>query len=57
MLKRKDFFSNKKKKLSFTKGRQVDPDSQEVVRNLLGDRQRKREFLIEYLHLFQDKFK
>ena len=57
MLKRKDFFSNKKKKLSFTKGRQVDPDSQEVVRNLLGDRPRKREFLIEYLHLFQDKFK
>jgi len=38
------------------KGRQVDPQSQQTIRALLGDRPRQRDFLIEYLHLIQDEF-
>jgi len=36
------------------KGRQVDPRALEEVRALLGDRPRRRDLLIEYLHLVQD---
>ena len=38
------------------KGRQVDDGALEEVRTLLGDRDRRRDLLIEYLHLIQDEF-
>ena len=38
------------------KGRQVDPAALEAVRALLGDRPRRRDLLIEHLHLIQDRF-
>ena len=39
---------------STPKGRQVDETSVEEVRVLLGDRPRRRDLLIEHLHLIQD---
>jgi formate dehydrogenase beta subunit len=36
------------------KGRQLDPRALEEVRALLGDRPRRRDLLIEHLHLLQD---
>src|ERR1700704_2493222 len=38
------------------KGRQVDPRALDAVRGLLGDRPRRRDLLIEYLHLIQDRY-
>jgi formate dehydrogenase beta subunit len=38
------------------KGRQVDPQALAEVRDLLGDRERRRDLLIEHLHLLQDRF-
>jgi formate dehydrogenase len=38
------------------KGRQVDPDAQQTIQRLLGNRPRQRDLLIEYLHLVQDEF-
>jgi formate dehydrogenase len=38
------------------KGRQVDPNALEDVRGLLVDRSRRRDLLIENLHLIQDKY-
>ena len=38
------------------KGRQIDPRALEEVRALLGDRPRRRDLLIEYLHLLQDRY-
>jgi formate dehydrogenase len=38
------------------KGRQVDPKALEEVRALLTDRSRRRDLLIEHLHLIQDKY-
>ena len=38
------------------KGRQVDDAALADVRELLGDRPRRRDLLIEYLHLVQDRF-
>ncbi len=38
------------------KGRQVDPRALEEVRALLGDRERRRDLLIEHLHLIQDRY-
>jgi NADH:ubiquinone oxidoreductase subunit F (NADH-binding) len=38
------------------KGRQVDPCALEEVRVLLGDRSRRRDLLIEHLHLIQDHY-
>tara|TARA_S200000501_G_scaffold111871_1_gene105182 strand:- start:7230 stop:8978 length:1749 start_codon:yes stop_codon:yes gene_type:complete len=40
----------------FLKGRQIDPTALAEVKNTLGHRPRKRDLLIEHLHLFQDKF-
>src|SRR5579883_1794281 len=40
----------------FPKGRQVDPVALDEVRALLGDRPRRRDLLIEHLHLIQDKY-
>ena len=39
------------------KGRQVDPRALEEVRALLGDRERRRDLLIEHLHLIQDRYR
>ncbi|MDJ0639430.1 MAG: NAD(P)H-dependent oxidoreductase subunit E [Paracoccaceae bacterium] len=38
------------------KGRQVDDTALEQVRALLGDQPRRRDLLIEFLHLIQDEF-
>src|SRR4051795_11221978 len=38
------------------KGRQVDPQAAEEIALLLGDRSRRRDLLIEHLHLIQDKY-
>src|SRR4030081_2893387 len=38
------------------KGRQVDPRALDEVRALLGDRPRRRDLLIEHLHLIQDEY-
>jgi formate dehydrogenase beta subunit len=38
------------------KGRQVDPTALDEVRALLGERERRRDLLIEHLHLIQDRF-
>src|SRR5438034_7824800 len=38
------------------KGRQVDPVALDEVRALLADRPRRRDLLIEYLHLIQDRY-
>ncbi len=42
---------------SFPKGRQVDPRAMAEVRALLGDRPRRRDLLIEHLHLIQDRYR
>src|ERR1700756_1335640 len=39
------------------KGRQVDPTAAEEIAKLLGDRPRRRDLLIEHLHLIQDTYK
>ncbi len=39
------------------KGRQVDPRAAHEIAELLGDRPRRRDLLIEHLHLIQDRFK
>ena len=41
---------------STPKGRQVDPQSREEVRALLGDQPRRRDLLIEHLHKIQDRY-
>jgi formate dehydrogenase beta subunit len=38
------------------KGRQIDPQALEDVRALLGERDRRRDLLIEHLHLIQDRY-
>ena len=38
------------------KGRQVDPAAAHEIETLLGDRPRRRDLLIEHLHLIQDKY-
>ncbi|MBX6312616.1 MAG: NAD(P)H-dependent oxidoreductase subunit E [Isosphaeraceae bacterium] len=38
------------------KGRQVDPAALDEIRTLLGDRPRRRDLLIEHLHLIQDRY-
>jgi NADH:ubiquinone oxidoreductase subunit F (NADH-binding)/NADH:ubiquinone oxidoreductase subunit E len=38
------------------KGRQVDPQALDEVRALLGERERRRDLLIEHLHLIQDAY-
>src|SRR6516225_1909754 len=39
------------------KGRQVDPTAAEEIARLLGDRPRRRDLLIEHLHLIQDTYR
>jgi formate dehydrogenase beta subunit len=38
------------------KGRQIDPTAQAEIAALLGDRPRRRDLLIEHLHLIQDAY-
>jgi NADH:ubiquinone oxidoreductase subunit F (NADH-binding)/NADH:ubiquinone oxidoreductase subunit E len=38
------------------KGRQLDPSAVEDIRALLGERPRRRDLLIEHLHLIQDSY-
>jgi formate dehydrogenase beta subunit len=48
--------SGRRRGPDFPKGRQVDPAALEEVQALLGDRERRRDLLIEHLHLLQDHF-
>src|ERR1700730_12252276 len=41
---------------STPKGRQIDPTAAHEIELLLGDRPRRRDLLIEHLHLIQDRF-
>ncbi len=41
---------------STPKGRQVDPQALQEIEQLLGERPRRRDMLIEYLHLIQDTY-
>lgn len=45
-----------RKKNNQLRGRQVDATALAEVRDLLGDSARRRDLLIEYLHLIQDKY-
>src|ERR1700749_2554589 len=38
------------------KGRQIDPQAAHEIELLLGDRSRRRDLLIEHLHLIQDRY-
>jgi formate dehydrogenase len=38
------------------KGRQIDPTAAQEIEHLLGDRPRRRDLLIEHLHLIQDRY-
>jgi NADH:ubiquinone oxidoreductase subunit F (NADH-binding)/NADH:ubiquinone oxidoreductase subunit E len=42
---------------STPKGRQVDPQALQEIEQLLGERPRRRDMLIEYLHLIQDTYR
>jgi formate dehydrogenase beta subunit len=46
----------RKKPRRTPKGRQVEPKALDEVRELLGDRPRRRDLLIEHLHLIQDRY-
>src|SRR3982074_1316118 len=47
----------RKRAKSTPKGRQIDPQAAEEIALLLGDRPRRRDLLIEHLHLIQDTYK
>ncbi|MET4221693.1 NADH:ubiquinone oxidoreductase subunit F (NADH-binding)/NADH:ubiquinone oxidoreductase subunit E [Bradyrhizobium sp. LB7.2] len=47
----------RKRAKSTPKGRQVDPTASHEIEQLLGDKPRRRDLLIEYLHLIQDKYR
>jgi formate dehydrogenase len=49
--------SGRRRGLDHPKGRQVDPAALSEVRTLLGERERRRDLLIEHLHLLQDHFR
>ncbi|MCF3630759.1 NAD(P)H-dependent oxidoreductase subunit E [Thalassospiraceae bacterium LMO-SO8] len=46
----------RRERAAFGKGRQVTDQAIADVQRLLGDQPRRREYLIEYLHLIQDAF-
>src|ERR1700712_647109 len=48
--------AGRKRAKSTPKGRQVDPTAAGEIEILLGDRPRRRDLLIEHLHLIQDKY-
>src|SRR3954452_8681857 len=47
----------RKRAKSTPKGRQVDPAAAHEIEQLLGDKPRRCDLLIEYLHLIQDKYR
>ncbi|MEM8951125.1 MAG: NAD(P)H-dependent oxidoreductase subunit E [Pseudomonadota bacterium] len=47
----------RKRNTSKSKGRELDEIALEDVRRLLGGRERRRDLLIEFLHLIQDEFR
>jgi formate dehydrogenase len=49
--------AGRKRAKSTPKGRQIDPQAAEEIALLLGDRPRRRDLLIEYLHLIQDTYR
>src|SRR5262249_49402067 len=51
-----DLGSRRRRPRRTPKGRQVDPTALEEVRALLGERPRRRDLLIEHLHLIQDRY-
>ncbi|SEC71374.1 NADH-ubiquinone oxidoreductase-F iron-sulfur binding region domain-containing protein [Bradyrhizobium erythrophlei] len=48
--------AGRKRAKATPKGRQVDPAAAHEIEALLADRPRRRDLLIEYLHLIQDKY-
>jgi NADH:ubiquinone oxidoreductase subunit F (NADH-binding)/NADH:ubiquinone oxidoreductase subunit E len=48
--------SGRRKARVVNRGRQVEQAAQDNVRTLLGDKPRRRDLLIEYLHLIQDHY-
>ncbi|MBN33792.1 MAG: NADH-quinone oxidoreductase subunit F [Rhodospirillaceae bacterium] len=48
--------AGKRKTRSTAKGRQADPAALREIAELLGDRPRRRDLLIEHLHLIQDRY-
>jgi formate dehydrogenase beta subunit len=48
--------SGRRRGLDHPKGRQVDPAALAEVPGLLGERERRRDLLIEHLHVLQDHF-
>jgi formate dehydrogenase beta subunit len=46
----------RRERLSYPKGRQIDPAALDEIRALLGPAPRRRDLLIEYLHLVQDRY-
>src|SRR6516225_10380252 len=48
--------AGRRRGLDHPKGRQVDPAARAEVRALLGPRERRRDLLIEHLHLLQDHY-
>src|SRR5450432_3592829 len=49
--------AGRKRAKSTPKGRQIEPQAAEEIAALLGDRSRRRDLLIEHLHLIQDKYR
>jgi formate dehydrogenase len=49
--------SGRRHTLTRPKGRQVEPEALVQLQALLGDRPRRRDLLIEYLHLIQDAYR
>ncbi|MGC1346555.1 MAG: NAD(P)H-dependent oxidoreductase subunit E [Methyloceanibacter sp.] len=47
---------SRKRARAFPKGRQLDGNALREVRELLGSRRRRPDFLIEFLHLIQDRY-
>ena len=48
--------SSRKRAAVSGKGRDVEPAAAKAIRELLGERPRRRDLLIEHLHLIQDRF-
>src|SRR5437660_3426720 len=48
--------SGRRKGAATPKGRQVDPTALSEIQGLLADRSRRRDLLIEHLHLIQDRY-
>jgi formate dehydrogenase beta subunit len=48
--------STRQRKREAPRGRRVDPQALQEVRDLLGDASRQRDLLIEHLHKIQDRF-